>query len=114
MEEPPVYLEDILYPNRRISRGYFRLLLIFIFFAPFFVMFGSVLVVQLLSGRRSGLFFGMPPESVYDEFVWILGIPTAYVVLVILINRMRDTGYSILWLLVPIYNLYLLTMKKSA
>ena len=114
MEEPPVYLEDIIYPNRRISRGYFRVLLILIFFSPLFVMGSSVLIPQMLSGRRSGLFFGVPPESVYDEFVWILGTPVAYVILVILINRMRDTGHSIFWLFVPFYNLYLLVMKKSA
>lgn len=99
MEEPDVYVEDIYKPNRRIGKINFRFLCIFIILSPGFALLGGGILVQALLFRRSELAFGYPPEAYYPFAFGILMLIFSYFIFVICINRMRDTGKPVWYLL---------------
>lgn len=110
----PVYIEDILMPNRRISKTYFPFLLILIVLGPGFVYVGSTLIANILL-QDKGAFDDRSNEiALLAEYIrLVLWLAYTYVSLVIFINRMRDTGLSLFWLFVPFVNIYLLITKKD-
>ena len=115
MTTPPppdgIYLQDLYDPRRRIGRAYFPAFALLLGVMPAVLWFGVPVVLTVLSARRrygDGLLFGREPLEYAPAIYSYVFAMFAYVVVVVCINRMRATGHSLGWLLVPGYNLYLL------
>ncbi|PPK88371.1 hypothetical protein CLV84_1338 [Neolewinella xylanilytica] len=110
---PPegIFLKDLYDPRRRISREYFGVFAILLAVMPIIIFFGVPTVLHFFAARRGpnrGLVFGSRPIDLAPEVYPYAFALYAYVVVVVCINRMRATGRSLAWLLVPGYNVYLL------
>ena len=107
-QDNTLYARGFYDPRRRVDKTNFRFLAILMLLSPGLVAVGGTLLVQILTSRKTGLVFGKPPAEFYDKAYLFLGAIAAYFVLVLCINRIRDTGKSIYCLLIPGYNIYLL------
>ncbi|THH40534.1 hypothetical protein [Neolewinella litorea] len=109
---PGIYLQDLYHPRRCISHAYFSAFTLLLAVMPVLLFFGvpTVLAVWEALGRgpSDGLLFGHPPIT-YAPYIypWVF-LLYIYVVATVCVNRMRATGRSLLVLLVPGYNLYVL------
>ena len=112
MKDQTLLTEHFINPTKRVDKINFRYLLILVILSPGFITIGGVLIVQILA-NKDGLVFGLEPELLYQPFWIVIGIIVGYVFLVLCINRIRDTGKSIWYLFVPIYNIYLLLFENS-
>lgn len=114
-EPPPIYANDLLDPRRKISQFYF---------GPLCLLFGAMTIVIYIGvpalfivGATDDDGNPVPVEATrsFAEYGYLVcGGLLLYVLLVSCINRMRATGYSLLWLLVPGYNVYLLFTTPDA
>ena len=113
MEDPQVYLVDIYDPRRRIDRLNFRYLFVLIALSPGFIAMISAMLMQGYTDDNKQLITGEVASEIYWRIFMILGWIVSYFVLVILINRMRDTGKPFYYLLIPGYNLYILFIHPT-
>lgn len=112
MKDQTLLTEHFINPTKRVDKTNFRYLLILLILSPGFIAIGGVLIVQILA-NKDGLVFGLEPDLLYQPFWIVISIIVGYIFLVLCINRIRDTGKSMLYLFVPIYNIYLLLFEDS-
>lgn len=112
MKDQTLLTEHFINPTKRVDKTNFRYLLILLILSPGFIAIGGVLIVQILA-NKDGLVFGLEPDLLYQPFWIVISIIVGYIFLVLCINRIRDTGKSVLYLFVPIYNIYLLLFEDS-
>lgn len=109
-----LYLQDFYDPTRRVDRTNFRYLCILIALAPILAIFAGPILLEVFVARKrrySREYIDLTPYYPYVQV--FAGVILGYIILVLCINRMRDTGKPLGYLLIPFYNIYLLWSKPS-
>lgn len=110
MSEPnPVFLADLIDPRRRISRTYFRPLMLLAGVLVFLIYIG--VPALFIAGAMDDDGTPVPADATVafaNVGYLICGVLLSYLVVVVCVNRLRAAGLNLWLLLVPGYNIYLL------